>query len=368
MFPKNENLILFSAWNGRRYSDNTRSIFEYALENRTDFNVCWLVKDKPLYTELVKKGIPVAYAYSCQGVYFQLRAKVIVYTHSIDWEYMSYLINGNTKKVQTWHAIPMKHIGLDDKRIVRNKNREFILNLLFLYRNEKHDLVLANGDFDSEICVTAFNIEPENIKITGYPKHDEIINSIKDNGLTNKVVYMPTFRGEPYTDFKLFEQIDTDFISINNRLQELDVELHIRLHPVNSFKTEDLMMINSLSNIYTDKGGEFSVNDYDVLITDFSGAFFEFMLTNKPIIMAPFNLEQYLEKDRKLYYEYSYFAPLEVCQNWEEVINQIHNIKHGDYCMDKYFSLKSKFHKYTDSNSSERAFSEIIKLCESKVE
>ena len=47
----------------------------------------------------------------------------------------------------------------------------------------------------------------------------------------------------------------------------------------------------------------------DVLITDYSSIYFDFMLTNKPIIFFPYDLEEYLMKSREMYFDYEEFTP-----------------------------------------------------------
>jgi CDP-glycerol glycerophosphotransferase len=99
---------------------------------------------------------------------------------------------------------------------------------------------------------------------------------------------------------------------------------------------------------------------FDVLITDFSGIYFDFLITGKPIIMAPFNLDEYISQDRSLYYDYESICPSAPVRNWQELFCVLADIKNGEITQgEMYAHLRSRFHKNLDSLSSKRAIDAI---------
>jgi CDP-glycerol glycerophosphotransferase len=105
------------------------------------------------------------------------------------------------------------------------------------------------------------------------------------------------------------------------------------------------------------------LHNYDVLITDFSGIFFDFLITGKPIIMAPINMDTYLHEDRELYYNYEAICPDTPCMHWDEVLNKIIDVCKEDYLQsNRYTALQKKFHTYLDAMSSRRVVRELASI------
>ena len=83
LIPKKKKLWLFSSWFGKKYLDNPKYIYQALLNNTHNVQPYWLVKDKDLLTRLEVLKYPVVYALSLKGLLFQLRAEVVVFTHSV---------------------------------------------------------------------------------------------------------------------------------------------------------------------------------------------------------------------------------------------------------------------------------------------
>jgi CDP-glycerol glycerophosphotransferase len=365
-FPKDDSLWIFSAWGGKKYSDNPRYLYEYILLNHKKINPVWISKDKILYTELKSKGVPAVYAYSTGGFFTQLRAAVAVFTHSVDWDFLSPLIARQTLRVQAWHGIPIKKIGFDDIRHTKKLffRNEFFKRLLPFKVDFYYDLVLAVSSYDKEIYKTAFKIHEDNISITGYPRNDAILNSKNDlNGIN--VIYLPTYRGAVGSEFKLLIDYGFDYEKYDSILKRYDCKFFIKLHPVQKISSKDLEKIKLSENI------KFIENDVDlndllgnfsILISDYSGAILDYLITGRPFILAPFDHKNYLKEDRDLYIKYDELCCESACNSWDEVFSSLSKILDGG-CISspKIEGLATRFHMHRDNRSAERAYIEIIK-------
>jgi len=101
------------------------------------------------------------------------------------------------------------------------------------------------------------------------------------------------------------------------------------------------------------------------LITDYSSVYFDFLLTDRPIIFAPFDYDSYIAKDRELYYDYDKVTPGPKCKDWDEVLDWIEKFKTNPSLYQKERAkAKDKFHKYKDNKNSRRVFKEIVELGE----
>jgi CDP-glycerol glycerophosphotransferase (TagB/SpsB family) len=318
-----------------------------------------------------KRGLPVEYAFSIRGIWLQFRARVVVFSHSVEHEFFAPLIANRVKRVQTWHGMPIKKIGYDDHRGWMPPDlRAYIIKTIFPFRSDHFDLVLAGSQSDKKKYERAFNVKEKSVVITGYPRNDALIKSFSQLSPTprakRKVIYMPTFRGVPESEFSLFFETRFNFLEADNILDRLKMELWIKLHPIQIFAPNDIESINRCKNVHLyseDEDIYESIGFFDVLITDFSGIYFDYLLSGKPIIMAPLNKKSYLENDRNLYYSYDQLCPSNPCNTWNEVFTQLSDlVKYDNFYNEKYFNLQKKFHSYLDANSSERAYYAIQKI------
>ena len=100
-----------------------------------------------------------------------------------------------------------------------------------------------------------------------------------------------------------------------------------------------------------------------LLITDYSSIFFDFGFLRKPVIYTHFDYEEYRNTHyKKGYFNYYLdgFGP--ICKDINCTVNEIIFELENNCLLRKKFLLRiNKFFKFSDENSSERIFHEIIK-------
>lgn len=369
-FPRNNRIWLFGSWNGSKFIDNPKYIFIYVSKNYKNVNPYWITNNIKLAEEIRNRGFKAEYKYSLNGIWIQLRAGVVIFTHSVEYDFFAPLIAASVKRIQTWHGVPIKKIGYDDKRGMWSPRLYArVLSTLFPFRSDHLDLVLAAGNSDKLIYESAFNIEPNSVVITGYPRNDEFYRKISTGGVknNNKIIYMPTFRGKPGSEFKLFRDTGFDFSKIDKICKKIGVEFWIKLHPVQLLNEEEYEEIRKCECIryFGQKKDIYEVIDeYEMLVTDFSGIYFDYLISGRPIIMAALQMEDYIANDRELYYAYEQLCPAKPCKSWSEVFAQIENYVYLNDAnlSSRYLELQRKFHTYLDDKSSERSYLEIEKV------
>jgi len=212
------------------------------------------------------------------------------------------------------------------------------------------------------------------IKITGYPRNDILfknnrqeigfVNELKRTlGVNKFILYAPTFRNNYEDNIKIFDGLNTkelgECLTINN------AAFFIKMHP-KFYDFTPIISINSDDRVYWLRDKEnFELNgllpEIDLLITDYSGAYFDYLLLNRPIIFTPFDFVQYISKDRELYESYNEATPGIKCYNWNEVIKSIEIILRGEdnFIIERHKAIM-KYHTFTDANSSKRVV-EMVK-------
>lgn len=368
--PRDHKLWLFGAWNGRRYLDNPKYVFRFVLAHSPEIRAVWICKDRQLCAELRRAGVPAAYCYGIRGAMYQLRAGLVVYTHSASWEFASFLLGHRVRRAQTWHGIPIKKIGYDDQRGADARRQATLRYAAFRYESDRDDLVIAASEEEKKRYATAFNVREDDIRITGSPRNDALVQSARRHDLVRssrkKAIYMPTYRGSVGSEFQLFAETGFDFEAADRACATMGVDLYVKLHPVQLFRARDraaldragcLHAIDGVGDIYE------SIGEFDILITDFSGIYFDFLITGRPIVMAPIAFESYLAQDRGLYYPYQDLCPDEPCHTWDSVLDRLQSLSTTTFVPgERYRRLQQQFHRYLDDGSAGRVAAELLRL------
>jgi len=365
LVPKDENIWIFGAWFGEKYADNSKYLFEYVNQNHPEIRAIWFTTNKETEELIRVKGYEAYKTYSFKGYFYSSRSNYsFISVGAGDVNFFvpaKYIIN-------LWHGCPLKKIGFDDKITANYKHSLLKLFFKSIFGFSKqamnHSKIFASSETEAKKLSTAFNKRIKNIIVTGLPRNDVFINAqkgYKENLF--RAIYMPTHRNEGELNIgKLF--LD-DIEMINEKLRFSNIELHIKLH----FYHMKQMNIKNYSNIKALDDNNIQQDiysvmpQYDILITDYSSIFFDYLLTDKPIVFAPFDFEEYLKKDRELYYDYDEVTPGPKCKSWDEVLDWIVKFKENPELYKKEReTVKNRFHNYQDGKSCERVYEEIIKL------
>lgn len=376
--PKEENLWVFGAWFGEKYADNSKYLFEYVNRNQPEIRAVWLTKDRETFDLITKKGYEAYFMNSFSGYKICLMASKGIISTGIR-DIIPYAC-GRIKIIQLWHGSPLKKIMFDDEftfkefRSLKSKIYSFIFPYVLKREFNEDNIYISSSKEVQNLFSTAFRVPKQNIKITGYPRNDfsdqitetrikKRLSKLK-NGNVKIGIYMPTHRkdGEKILKY-LYENID----SINSCLQYLNSVLLIKVHFYGLNK--GIVHETHYDRIIFLKEDDFEQDIYkiipltDYLITDYSSIYFDYLLLNKPIIFAPFDIEEYLAEDRKFYYDYLEVTPGPKAKGWNDVLTFIEEaINYPDKYEADREKIKNKFNKYDDNENCKRVFEEIIEI------
>lgn len=365
--PKKSNLIVFSSWFGDRYADNPRYIFEHSVA-AAELDSYWITKNPEVFRKLKENAVPVAMAHSAEGIIKQIRAGACVFSHSPWLEFHPFLISPKTKRIQAWHGIPLKKVGADSHPPSTEGLKERIWKVAFPYYKERTDLVLAAGAEDKRLLQGAFRVSPEKIVITGYPRNDVLFRckERRGDGKGTKIMYAPTFRGVPGSCFPYLSPAKFNTEVVQDALARMDATLIIKLHPVQRIEAsvrakldrcQRIEVLDSSSDVYV------VVAKCDALVTDYSSVMFDFLLTGRRVYHLAFDLEQYSQRERGLYYDYESVCIAGKFDSWEKLLRAIES---EQYDWSRHENMLKRFHTFADGNSSERAYSAVKKLMEGR--
>jgi CDP-glycerol glycerophosphotransferase (TagB/SpsB family) len=389
--PKNKKVWVFGSWFGNKFSDNSKYLYLYIKHNKPGFRPIWLSKDKYLLKRLKKYGYESYYTYSLNGIYYSMISSVVIVSTGL--KDINYFVIGGAKKIQLWHGTPLKHICLDDEVSTSyyKKNMSFLLKdfveklykIIFPFTKNKYDFLISSSPEVSKNLHTAFNID--NIITTGYPRNDTLYGykwtqCAEDYAYLEKncksihydyiIVYLPTHRSEGRKSADLLAPYGFNPQEMQKLLEKLNGVLIIKAHFYNKniiLKSND-DILNKCTRIYMPSEDEIPdvypiLKNTDLLITDYSSVYFDFLLLDKPIIFAPFDLAEYLLDDRKLYYEYDSVTPGPKAYNWKEVMKYMNEaINEPDKYKEERSHISQIFNTFADGQNSKRVYQKIIEI------
>ena len=323
---------------GNKIIDNPFALYSWVKKNKRHVRCIWIVKNK----SLARDEADIYYSLSVKGLYYQLTARVIICSHSIysDFNPFIMLLRRSVIKVNLWHGAPLKKIMHDIETGLSQRIKKFLY--------DSYDLVLSPGPRFNGIFMEAFKVDSSKIIEAKYPR----IKSKEIN--PNYILYAPTFRdGQEFDYFK-----DIDFSILNALMKEMNKVFLIRLHPSINVSKELKNMVKTFNQIQIDETPDvYRVLPYvSILISDYSGIIFDFLYYKRPIVFAPFDLDEYVNKTRGVYFDYSEISIKPICFSWSDIVLRLENIENYDY--GELRALMMKF-CCTDSSPSKEIFKRI---------
>lgn len=328
LMPRNKKIWLFGSTLGKRFSDNPRYLYLYCSQHKEELGIrpIWISKDKEIVAQLSAAGLE-AYAYhSLKGIWYALTGKVYLYDHySKD---INFPQSGGALKVDMWHGIPLKKIQADNSMDPFRHPKNGWERWKCLPRNcsseKPSDHILAPSEYLKPLFESAFR-NPENVFVCGYPRNDILISDAIRNMLLpgeqreldavqafldehtdgRIVYYMPTYRD---SQSRFFEIMNLDVFA--EYLAREHILFCIKQHPFSKHKGEfAAIQYDNIRMLDPDSDPYVVLKHADILITDYSSIYFDFLLTDRPILFFDYDREEYEKTSRELYWDYDKATP-----------------------------------------------------------
>lgn len=341
-----ENLTLFVSYGGKQYSDSPKVIFE-AMRGDSRFEnmkYVWAFEQPEKFNIEGARKIQI----NSLG-YFTTALKAKIWVTNVNIERGLNFKKHNTVYLNTWHGTGPKKGG---NAVKGRKDYDF----------SRVDIFCCDGDYTKGVFTKWFNAKEENMIKCGRPREDELLDFTENDRISIRkklnipegkkiCLYMPTWReyGNKNLNVKLWE----------SELSEEYVVL-VRSHHF------------SQNSKFTQKDGSFwmDVTDYpnvnelyyiaDVLISDYSSAFFDYGLLGKPMVCFAYDYEQY-KQSTGLFIDLEKEFPNGIKRTEEEVIRSLKSIDYNSECE----KAKQYCLKYVNRplNATQRCLDSIAEKC-----
>lgn len=307
--------VIFQSMSGQSFGDNVRPLFErmkaesafagykfvWAFADVDKFQVEGARKVKlnsPSYfLELLRSGIWISNASIDRGLQFKPKGTIYL---------------------NTWHGIPIKHIG------TAHKERGY-------YNYANVDFMTCSCEFERQVYIRDFGARPEALHKCGAPRDDVLyhVTEEKIQALREKygipqgkkvILYAPTWResmdggksfqvAPPLDIEKWREKLSGEYVVI--------VRMHFITTQMLDLQYDDFVRNGSLAE---------DINDLlmiaDILISDYSSSFFDYSILERPIVSYAYDYEEYA-RERGVYEDIHTVLPGDVFSTEDEVIDHI---------------------------------------------
>ena len=358
-----ENIILYEAYHGRSITGNPYAIYKSLLNDPKykNFKHVWTVNNLSNPSiKINEKNHNTSFVVIHSKEYLRIlnKAKYIINNTSFGHYFQK---KEGQVYINTWHGTPLKTLGKDVGAANISEHKNIQKNFLHA------DYFVSPNKYTCEKFLTSLDIHgifQGKVLDVGYPRIDLTLNTnpekIKEELNIPKdkkvILYAPTWRGASVSSgVDSSEKLLSDIQKLNERLSdEYTIVLKVHMFVYKYFQQqgkEDLCIPN-----WVDTNELLSA--VDILITDYSSIFFDFLPTKKPIIFYMFDRNEY-EKDRGFYFDLE-DLPGPKNESIEDVIGSIENIEKVqiDYST-KYSNAIEKF-AYKDNGHATEKLINII--------
>ena len=316
LMPRKKNRWVFGSWFGNQISDNSLAMYNYIKNNNPQLELIWLVRN------------PAKFSLDC---------KIL------------------------WHGVPWKKICNDSVELPKNFMEKLTQNLVRKLAN--YDLYIAPSDSYAAIAESAFNASANSILRVGQPRNQVLydadfceksrkvlLNACGMNGDYKIVVYMPTFRDKKTKTESFLEPSLCQ--SVNQLAKDLNFVVIEKSHFQDISRGKESLRSNERIFLCPNLDAQILLAGADILITDYSSCFFDFLICDRPIIHFAYDYEYYKNKDRGLYYDIEDVACGSVATNHDELLAAIKdNICNPDLEQARRQKNRGKFIEFESGDS-----------------
>lgn len=373
--PVHPKCWVFGADYGKTYRESSKYLIQYMRKYHPEFDCCFVTQNPEVIALLRTKGIRCVNNLSIAGIHEIARAEAVFTTQAVDDVRFAYRKHGR-QFFYLGHGQSFKVAGksltqayLNEVRPDRQRWTKRLMDRIYLYLlqgNEFDDVsfVSATSDYLAPFAHKDYGEQME-VKVLGSPRNDAFFAPDfceqepwpKEYEGHKIITYMPTHR--KYGQGSLSPLPFLDNGEVQHWLREHNYILLVKQHPnmiplLKGLKQTDVIRDITTSTI----DPQVMLCHTDVLITDYSSVWIDFLLLRRPIL---FYLYDDFEKDDVGYYfDFKQDFPGHFCHDEAELFALLQQIEGSTTALCPSDDTVSKFHKYQDGNSCQRYYDAIV--------
>ena len=372
-YKRDKNLWVFGEWFGNRCCDNSFAFANHLAKTHPELKLVWIAKKEADASQLAP-SIRFVEMETPEAMDVLNRAGVAVMnqgTNDFTAELSCYC--DGALMVNLWHGVPWKKIGLDMHSDYGAARR---LYMRYIQKLQCADMYLALSDEFARIVESAFCAPKRSIVLGGYPRNDIFYDPQRIAAARQKVLeklelqpaedlkiiaYMPTFRDNTENVFS-FEDLAGDnrlcaLLEKHNAVivQKAHFVSYQRNSMANAAKSRRILPLNDIA-------GQELLAAADMLVTDYSSCFFDYLVLDRPIIHYIYDYAYYAGEDRGVYYKAEDVVCGDAPQTAEQLLDALEaNLEDPDLHKALRKSRAAKYMTYESADSCEKLYAQIQK-------
>lgn len=351
---------VFSSTKNEHYNYNSKYLFEYVLQNHIDKKTFFVINDTVTRRKLNKVVGPYFISTrTLTGVGKVLSARVWITSAGLPMHLM--FDHKERLVINLWHGVPLKKI------VLMENDTTWIKRLyVALFFSRQYSAIATTSKKLISTYANSFGVKDNIVKVLGQPRNDLLFEDNRNifeekfpNISGKKVLYAPTYREWETT--QLFPFADFDEGKVENFLERINATIFIRFHLQNQEQTR-FVETKHIRFINEDKFEDIMtvLNNFDLLVTDYSSMYIDYLLLDRPIVFLPYDLSDYSKK-RGFNFDYNLVTPGEkvtdTCEHFCDVIQ--HNLEKPELGSKERTRVNHFFNSARNSNR-ERVYQYIL--------
>lgn len=344
VLPRDKNLVLFTADEGKGFSGNPKYLFLEAQKYK-QLHPVWITKNPDVYKAVAKEGYEVCMLNSREGLKLQMRAGTLIHTNSIKEEFIYWAVGGATS-INTWHGVGLKRSWFRNKNSFSGKwmyappSLRRSWHMWWACTNmTRENYVIGTSEEVDDYYPETYHVPMDHVLMLGQARNDVFFDDSLEEGRLPEafkngkvILYMPTHRdyGERKGKKESVGQ-DINYRKISAIMEKYGYTFVIKQHRFNTnagMKNSRYPHIVDISKSNYDLDPQLLLKYTDILITDYSSCYTDYLLLDRPVIFYCYDLDEYLDK-WDLNFDYDYVTPGPKTFDSDELIAELEKLLKG---------------------------------------
>lgn len=347
LFPRDKKKILFGAWGGRQFSDNPKYFMLYLLSLNRGYK-CYWVGERRLRPAVEAAGARFVRKGSLAVIWHLLTSAWACTNINLRNDISDFPNFGRIKQLNFWHGTAFKGLpAWDERKKEPHKTwwRRLYLKVMYHLPKVAHSQKAFASFSSPQMCKIMPYAAPWSFSIyrsiaEGAPRIDYLIHHAEDGAyiaaLKEKYarrlglpadkkwyLYMPTWRRGLEVKFSFLTSPRVDeynrILAANNAVivekQHPQVMAELKLGDGRQGQIYALSAHDAEDEIDTQE----LLLTADVLISDYSACFCDFMAMRRPVIHWAYDYDWYVREERNMVYSLEEFAAGPVAKTEDEL-------------------------------------------------